>query len=63
VRLTVRVNPPPETVIVAVRWLVDELAEAVTFTVPLLAPEEGETVAQDAELVTVQFALEETVND
>jgi hypothetical protein len=39
------------------------LTEAVTFTVPLLAPEEGETVAQDAELVTVQFVLEETVND
>jgi hypothetical protein len=63
VRLTVCVNPPPETVIVAVRSLVDGLAEAVTFTVPSLTPEAGETVAQDSELVTVQFVLEETVND
>jgi hypothetical protein len=61
--LTVCVIPPPETVIVAVRWLVDTFAEVVTVTVPLLAPEAGETVAQDSELVTVQPVLEETAND
>jgi hypothetical protein len=32
-------------------------------TVPLLAPEAGETVAQDSELTPVQPVLEETEND
>jgi hypothetical protein len=31
--------------------------------VPSLAPEAGETVAQDSELATVQPVLEETEND
>jgi hypothetical protein len=61
--LTVCVIPPPETVIVAVRWPVDAFAEAVTVTVPSLVPEAGETVAQDSELTAVQPVLEETEND
>jgi hypothetical protein len=50
-------------VIVAFRWPVDVFAEAVTVTVPPLAPEAGETAAQDAELAAVQPILEETAID
>jgi len=51
-------------VIVAVLWDVDEFVAAVTVIVPLLEPEEGETVIHEAvPLLTVQLVLEEIVKD
>ena len=48
VRLMVwEVTPAPLTVIVAVRCVVPVLAAALTVTVPLFAPEDGEKVSQD----------------
>ena len=62
----VRVNPPPLTVMVAVRTDVDVLAVAVTVTVtatvPSLEPTVGETVSQDSLLEIDQFVLDVMVN-
>ena len=50
------------TVIVAIRWVVLKLSEAVTVTVPLFAPVFGEIVSHvGSSLLTVQFVLEMTL--
>ena len=55
--------PPPLTVIVAVRWEVNEFAEAVTVTVLSLESEAGEIVSQDDGLLfTFQLVFEVIVN-
>jgi len=51
--LNIRLMPPPVTVINAVRSLVVVFAAQVTFTLPLLEPEDAETVAHVALLETV----------
>ena len=52
---------PPLTVVIVARSEDDVLDAAVTVIVPLLEPEEGETVIHEAEpLLTVQLVLEET---
>ena len=57
------VTPVPLTVIDAVSGLVVVLAAAVTVIVPLLLPDAGDTVSQDAlPLSTVQFVLEVILN-
>ena len=64
VMVTVRVSPPPVTVIVPV--LLPTLAVAVsteTVTVPLLEPLAGLTVSQLSASVTVQDPLEVMVRD
>jgi hypothetical protein len=53
---------PPLMVMVAVRSHAEELAAALTLTVPLPLPEAGETVNQLASLLTVQLALNWIVN-
>ena len=54
----------PLMVRVAVREVAPVLAEAVTFTVPSLEPDDGETVSHEASLLpTVQLVLEAIVND
>ena len=59
VTLIVSLNPPPLTVIVPLRGLVEELADAVTDIEPLLLPEEGDTDSQPvASLLAVQLTLE-----
>jgi hypothetical protein len=58
--LTVCVMPPPVNVIVAVR-AAPVFAATVTVTAPSLLPEDGLTVAQDAELLAVQLTLDVTV--
>jgi hypothetical protein len=58
---TVRLIPPPLTVIVAVRDALPLLAVAVTVMVPLFEPDAAETVAHDAVLLTVHVTLDETV--
>ena len=57
------VTPVPLTVIVAVRCVVPVLAAAVTVTVPLFVPEDGETVSHVSLLPTVQFVFEVMLND
>jgi hypothetical protein len=61
VRLTVCVTPPPVKITVAVRAAPVLFAAAVTAAVPLPLPEDGETVAQEAELPTVQLMSDVTV--
>ena len=61
--VTVLVIPPPETVTVALRLLVEVFAPAVTVTEPLLLPDEGDTVNHDWLLETLQLTLEVTEND
>ena len=65
VTLMVRgVMPVPLTVIVAVRCVVPVLVEAMTVTVPLFAPEDGETVNHvGASCATVQFVFEVILNN
>ena len=54
----------PLTVIVAVRCVVPVFAAALTVTVPLFAPEDGEKVSHEgASLMTVQFVLEVMLKD
>ena len=57
------VTPVPLTVIVAVRCVVPVLAAAVTVTVPLFVPVDGETVSHVSLLPTVQFVFEVMLND
>ena len=63
VTLMVCVISPPATVIVAVRWEVEVLAEAVTVIVASSEPLVGETVSHDdASPATVQFVFDEMEN-
>ena len=51
----------PVTVIIAIRLVSPVMASTVTVTVPLLLPEAGDTVNQEASMLTVQVVLEEMV--
>ena len=48
----------PLMVIVAVREVFCLFSVGVTFTIPLFEPEDGETLSQDALLLTVQFVFD-----
>ena len=64
VTLMVCVLPLPVTVMIAVRSELDVLVAAVTMIVPLLEPEDGDTVNQDeAPLLTLQLMFDVIVND
>ena len=58
--VTVLVKEPAVKVSVTVLGAVPVFGASVTFTVPLFVPLGAESVAQDAELATVQFVLEAT---
>ena len=62
--LTERTMSPPLTVRVAVRCDLSLFSKAVTLTVPLFEPDNGETLSQEGSLfVTFHFTFDSTVNE